>query len=509
VPDRPRLPRSGWLALGAVAGGLIAGTGLEPGRLVAAAALATVVFALPALIAYARQTRIQGIARSGSLIAAGALLLASRAALSGPPPAVGDAGLGAESGSGRRLAIVESVGSPKAAEQIALIQLQPDAGGPGAGLRVEALLPRYPEIGPGDRIAVRGSIKPPGADDFGTYLRRIGAVGSLRSATLDLLGGPDGPQGFLDALRRGSAQVMTRALPEPQAGLASGILIGLRERVDRDLAAAFTTAGVSHIVAISGWNIAIVAALIGALLGSRLGTRSRTAITLTAIVAYTLVAGASPSVNRAAVMAAIGLTARAGGRSGPAIAALGWAVLLLVLVDPTTVSDPGFALSGLATAGLIGWATPLTDRLRRIGGHDVPGWLAESLGISLAAEAATLPLVLLTFGRLAFIAPLANLVVVPLVPPAMAAGAVALGAGWLGALGLPQPIVTLLGLPAWAVLGLLIGLVRAAAALPFASVTLAAPWNIVAAGIAGATVACFIDGRGVLRTIQRLVDRPA
>ena len=273
---------------------------------------------------------------------------------------------------------------------------------------------------------------------------------------------------------------MTRALPEPQAGLADGILIGLRDRVDRDLAAAFTTAGVSHIVAISGWNIAIVAALVGALLGSRLGSREpRTAITLAAIVGYTLVAGASPSVSRAAFMAAIGLTARAGGRSSSALSALGWAVVMLLLIDPATVADPGFALSGLATAGLIGWATPLAERLRRSGGHTLPGWLAESLAISLAAEAATLPLVLLTFGRLAFIAPLANLVVVPLVPPAMAAGAVALGAGWLGALGLPQPIVTILGLPAWALLGLLIGLVRAAASLPFASVTLAPPWNLV------------------------------
>jgi len=83
--------------------------------------VATVVLALLALITDPGRARIQGLARSGSLIAAGALLLASRAALSGPLAAVGDAGLGAESGSGRRLAIVESVGSPKAAEQIALI----------------------------------------------------------------------------------------------------------------------------------------------------------------------------------------------------------------------------------------------------------------------------------------------------------------------------------------------------------------------------------------------------
>ncbi len=497
------MPRNGWLALGAVAGSLAAGAGGQP--TVAATLTAGLFLALAIAVRFmSREAGLPGTrGRSVALVSLGALLLLGRATLGGAGlTAVDVAAISA--GAGRRVAIVESVGSPRAAEQIALIRVHAAGTDSGPGLRVEALLPRYPEVGPGDRIAVGGSIRPPGDDGFGTYLRRIGAVGSLRSPTLDLLAGPDGPQGFLDQVRQGSADVLTRALPEPQSGLASGILIGLRERVDRDLAAAFTTAGVSHIVAISGWNIAIVAALVGALLGSRVGTRTRTVIMLGAIVGYALVAGASPSVNRAAVMAVIGLTARAGGRSGPALAALGWAVLVLLLLEPATVSDPGFALSGLATAGLIGWATPLTERLRMVRGHRLPGWLAESLAISLAAEASTLPLVLLTFGRLALVAPIANLVIIPLVPPAMAAGALALGAGWLGAAGLPQPIVSVLGLPAWALLGLVIGLVRAAASLPFASITLVPPWNVAAALLATGLVGLAACGRasiGHLRAI--------
>lgn len=511
MTNRPRVPRSGWLALGAVAGALAGGAGGLP-VLIATLVAGGVSVSSIAVHSFARNgSRAQVAARGTLLLAAGALLLLGRGAMTGAPPATGTGQTGTSAAAldpgldvpaGRHVAIVESVGSPKAAEQIALIRLQVGPIDAGRELRVEALLPRFPEIGAGDRIAVRGPVEAPGNDDFGAYLRQIGAAGSLRSPTLDLLAGPEGPQGLLDRLRRGSAEVMIRALPEPQAGLASGILIGLRDRVDRDLAAAFTTAGVSHIVAISGWNIAIVAALVGAPLGGRVGTRARTAITLAAIVSYTLVAGASPSVNRAALMAAIGLTARASGRSGRAVAALGWAVLILLLADPATVSDPGFELSGLATAGLIGWATPLTDRLRRIRGHALPGWLAESLGISLAAEACTLPVVLLIFGRLALVGPIANLVIVPLVPPAMAAGAVALGAGWLGAVGLPQPLVTLLGLPAWAVLGLLIALVRAAASLPFASIILVPPWNVAAAGAAAALVGAVIGGRGVLQRLR-------
>jgi competence protein ComEC len=500
MTDRPRVPRSGWLALGAVAGALAIGMGGPTTQVMAILAFASSIGSV--LLRLLVQRGARGRNLMGILpLAIGVLLVVTRAGLLAAPPAAAAPGPTLDP-AGRRIAIVESIGSPKAAEQIALLRLQGGTDPTDSESRVEALLPRFPEIGPGDQIAVRGAVRPPGDDDFGAYIRRLGAVGSLRSPTLELLAGPDGPQGLLDQIRRGSAEVMTRALPEPQAGLADGILIGLRERVDRDLAAGFTTAGVSHIVAISGWNIAIVAAMVGALLGGRIGSRARTAITLAAIVGYTLVAGASPSVNRAAVMAAIGLTARAGGRAGPAVAALGWAVLILLLVDPATVSDPGFALSGLATAGLIGWAAPLTERLRRIRGRTLPRWLAESLAISLAAEAATLPIVLLIFGRLALVAPIANLVIVPLVPPAMAAGAVALGAGWLGAVGLPQPLVIVLGLPAWAVLGLLIALVRAAASLPFASITLLPPWNVAAAAIAASLVGLAVGGRGALRHLR-------
>src|SRR4051794_12025586 len=109
----------------------------------------------------------------------------------------------------------------------------------------------------------------------------------------------------------------------------------------------------------------------------------------------------------------------------------------MLVVDPATVGDAGFQLSSLATAGLIAWGTPLTERLQRWRGGVLPGWLAESLGVSFAAEAATLPVVLLAFGRLALLAPAVNLFVVPLVPPAMAAGTLALVAGAVSSLGAP------------------------------------------------------------------------
>ena len=114
-------------------------------------------------------------------------------------------------------------------------------------------------------------MRPPPDSPYGAYLRRIEADGTLRANTLTVDaprdGGMSGAGRTSNGWRRGAGNALATVLPEPEAGLAAGILIGLRDLVDRDLAAAFTTAGVSHVVAISGWNIAIVAAAIGACAG--------------------------------------------------------------------------------------------------------------------------------------------------------------------------------------------------------------------------------------------------
>jgi competence protein ComEC len=295
--------------------------------------------------------------------------------------------------------------------------------------------------------------------------------------------GSDAPS--LERLRRAAGDALTKAIPEPEAGLAAGIVIGLRDRVDRDLAADFTTVGASHVVAISGWNIAIVAATVAALAG-RLGRRRRSLVLVVAILAYVLFAGASASVVRAAAMAGVVLLARETGRAGRAAAALGWAAAILLIADPGLVLDPGFQLSSLATAGILAWANRLQAALGRAGGGRLPGWLAESLAVSLAAQAATLPVVLLVFGRLAIISPAVNLLIVPLVAPAMAASMIALVGGAVAMAGGPALVATLAGLPAWALLTAMCTLIRAAAALPFASVTLGPPWTLFAAAIAAA-----------------------
>ena len=470
------MPRAGVLAVGTIAAALLVPAfGLAGSALVAAALLLG--------IATARSSGRTGLARlilaaSIGFVAIGIRLAPTQLEGSGTATAA------LPDDRGPWTFVVEAVGSPREGSQTATLSMQ-IAGSPGArGLRVAATLPAYPAVVPGDLLEIEGSIRRPPDSPYGQYLQRIGAGGTLRADAMRVGPSTDSPGRALEGLRRSAGAALAAILPEPEAGLAAGILIGLRDLVDRDLATAFTTAGVSHVVAISGWNIAIVAAAVGAFAG-KLGRRRRSVVTMLAIVLYVVFAGASASVVRAGLMAGVVLLARESGRAGQAATALGWAVALLLLADPGLVLDAGLQLSALATAGLIVWATPFGEALARIGRGHLPAWLTESLGVSLAAQAATLPLILASFGRLSIVAPAVNLVVVPLVAPAMAAGLVAMGAGAFVMAGAPWAVGAVLAAPGWVLFRVVVAIVQAAAAIPFASIALTPPMDGLAAVLAG------------------------
>jgi competence protein ComEC len=474
----PDIPRSAWLAVGVAAGAGLGAAGVSPWLAVSAGA-ALVALSL-AWLSNAQRGRLGMAAGLGiGLVSIGIRMIAG-------PPASATPVL-PDDARGPWTAIVESVGSPRDGDQVARLRL--DAA--GGTVTVAATLPGYPEISPGAIIEVDGRLRPPPDDDpYGSYLVRSGASGTLDGTSLRLV--EPGPPVSVQAARDGAGDALQLALPEPEAGLAAGILIGLRERVDRDLAAAFATAGASHIVAISGWNIAIVAGIVGALLRGR-SRRTIAVLVGGTIAAYVVAAGASPSVVRAAVMASVVLVARETGRAGRAPAALAWAATILLVLGPEMIADAGFRLSVAATAGLLAWSSPLASWLGRIGGGRLPGWLAESLGISLAAQAATLPDVLATFGRLSLVAPVVNLLVVPIVPVAMAGGLIAMIGGWLVMAGAPPIVATLAGLPGWLVLHLIVLMVRAGASVPMASIALpeelTLPTGLLAAAVITALLA--------------------
>ena len=472
-----RLPRAGWLAAGAIVAALCLAESRAPGWL--ATTLGLIGVATSALAAAVGRPAAAAAALAFGSVAlrvAVAAVLGGGAMMAGPLPA----------GSGEWQGQVVDVSSPSGLDQRAFVRLL-DEGTPGRRWLVYAWLPRHPALIPGDHIALRGTLEPPPRDapGFAGFLESRGAAGTLKAHALRLTGAGDGFAASVEHLRWAVDRFLGRAVPEPEAGLASGILIGLRERVSRETADDFTTTGLTHVVAISGWNIALVAGIATALLrATGLGRRPRSAIVLVAIVAYTVFAGAEASVIRAAVMGVVVLIARESGHPSGAAAALGLACWGLLLAEPAMIGDIGLQLSLAATAGLLVLGGPAESVVRRATRGRGPRWFHETLGVSLAAQLSTLPLILLHFGRLSLISPLANLLVAPIVPLAMLGAAVGVGAGVaLALLPLQLPLAPLL-LASWLPLALMTRGAGLLADVPMASLELPAPLDLVGAGIA-------------------------
>ncbi|MCY7418924.1 MAG: DNA internalization-related competence protein ComEC/Rec2, partial [Chloroflexi bacterium] len=296
---------------------------------------------------------------------------------------------------------------------------------------------------------------------------------TVRIASLRIAESSADAFGIAERVRSAADAALARVLPEPMAGLASGILVGRRDRVSREVADSFTTTGLSHVVAISGWNICLLGAVIGGLLSAMgVARRRRTVAIVVALAGFTLLAGGGASVVRAALMGGVALIARETGRPGSAAAALGLAVWSLLLLDPAISLDIGFQLSVCATAGLLAWGSRLTRCLRGADPGRARRWLAESLGVSLAAQAATLPLVLFHFGQLSLVSPVANLIIGPIVAPAMLVATIALVAGLAVGAGLPFVVGAPFALLGWLVLGAMVAVSGILGQVPLASVEL-------------------------------------
>lgn len=237
------------------------------------------------------------------------------------------------------------------------------------------------------------------------------------------------------ALRNWVRQAVLRVVPEPSGSLALGVMIG----DDRGLAAptrdVLRRSGLSHLTAVSGWNVAVVTAVIEGFL-ARLSPWwwLRWAGTGTAVWGYAALTGLEPPVQRAATMATLYLFARWRGWPREPISALGWAVVGLLFVRPELARSLAFQLSAIATATL---------SAMRLGEAKERQW-KEFLLVPVAVQLAVTPLLLLRFGTFSLIAPLANALVEPVMPWLLVAGLLALLAALMGSLG------TVFAIPAWA-----------------------------------------------------------
>ncbi|HET6706492.1 ComEC/Rec2 family competence protein, partial [Amycolatopsis sp.] len=226
---------------------------------------------------------------------------------------------------------------------------------------------------------------------------------------------------------------LCQVLPEEPAGLLPGLVLGdtgaLSPRVEQE----FVSAGLAHLTAVSGGNLAVVCGAVLLLLRLlRLGPRLSAAAAGTCLAGFLVLVGPEPSVLRAGVMAAVALLALALGRRGSALPALAFAVCLLVVADPAMATDFGFALSVCATGGLVLLAPRWAGALVRRG---IPPGFAEGLAIPLAAFLVTAPVLAGMAGSVSLVSVLTNILAAPVVAPATVLGVLATVTGpwWPGA----------------------------------------------------------------------------
>ena len=250
--------------------------------------------------------------------------------------------------------------------------------------------------------------------------------------------------------------------PADQRALVPALVDGDDAEVDPSLQDAFRATGLTHLLAVSGTNLTLVVGFLLALARwCRVRGRWLHLVAAVGIIGFVLIARTEPSVLRAAVMGTIGLVALGTDGRHRAVRGLGTAVVVLVLLDPALAVSAGFALSVLATGGILLLAPRWRDALARW----LPRWLAEAIAVPAAAQLACTPLVAAISGQVSLVAVVANLLVAPVVGPATVLGL----AGGLLTLVWP-PVGRLCGTFASWCVAWLIAVAEHGAALPTAAV---------------------------------------
>lgn len=227
-------------------------------------------------------------------------------------------------------------------------------------------------------------------------------------------------QGSLASVRRRLDRAIHDALPEPHAGLLSAILLGVRADIPTSVMGDLRSSGLIHLIAISGYNVTLLAVVVRRAAGLALGRRGIWAA-IALLPLYAILVGGDPPVVRATIMAELVLVAWLIGRESDLLVSLAITGAAMVVLDPTILFDPGFQLSFVATAGLALLAPRIADRLKAL-----PRVLAELIAITVSAQLLVTPLLVLHFGNVSLMAVPANILAVGFSPWVMLTGIVAM-----------------------------------------------------------------------------------
>jgi len=337
----------------------------------------------------------------------------------------------------------------------------------------------YPvQVQRGYRLQLDGKVGP----GFGN------AVAEMGFAKLTILSRAQSP---LEQTRQRFFAGMKTALPEPLGSFGLGLLVGIRALIPKAMQAELALVGLSHLVAVSGYNLTIIVQAADRLL-ARFGRGIALVASFWLIGTFLALTGASASIVRASLVAVLSLLAAFYGRRFQPLALIAIAAGATAVFDPKYLTDLGWLLSFLAFFGILVLAPAVEARLGN------PKSVVARLGIeSLCAQILTIPLIMYMFNQLSIISPLSNLVILPMVPLAMA---VSLLAGLAGML-IP-PFAGWLAWPAMLLLGLMTHIIDWFASLPWAGRTDHLSLNAMLAAYAVILAATVVIARATRRKHQ-------
>jgi len=288
---------------------------------------------------------------------------------------------------------------------------------------------RFPVYSYGDNLKITGKLQEPvefESFSYKNYLARHGIYSVMYQSEVTLIKNKTEYFSFLGIIfkiKHYYLSLINKLYAEPYSSLMAGILLGSRSSISEQLLYNFNITGLTHIIAISGFNITIIIMFIGLLLGA-FPRSLKFILTIFCIIIFTIMTGASAAVVRAAVMGVLGLIALHNGRQNNILITILFSAVMISFWNPYILwFDIGFHLSFLAVLGLI-YVAPLIEKFF----IKIPNVfeIRNILIMTISAQITAIPLILLHFHRLSIIAPLANLLVIPVIPLLMLLGFISL-----------------------------------------------------------------------------------
>ena len=326
-------------------------------------------------------------------------------------------------------------------------------------------VPRYPEYNYGDRVKITGKLEKPEKIenfDYEKYLYPELIFALIKNpAKVELISHNNGSKIFewIYKIKNKFIETINKILAEPFAALLSGILVGARRSIPENLMDIFNIVGITHIIAISGYNVTIVVKMFQSV--SRHWSKLLAFILgIIGLASFVILTGASASVMRAAILASLFLIARQLGRKGDISVATIFVGFVMIIINPFILRyDISFQLSFLAVIGLI-YVSPLFDKLL----VKLDNFFRDPFSATLGAQVMTLPIIIVNFERLSLISPIANVLILPLVPLIMIIGFFSAVVGMIF-----LPLGQIFGWSVWLLLKYVIVISTFLSKIPFAS----------------------------------------